>query len=93
MKELEKFCKSLRFYDAMEAGLMIDLVDFNLYKGINEVLHQFWIYRHRDNLSALRKKLERLARVSNKLVGIFNNDLTQEIGVEEVYEILLWDDR
>ena len=78
---------------------MIELVDFNLYKRINnvrkernDVLHQFWIYRHRDNLSVLRKKLEKLARVSNKLVGIFN-DLTQEIGVEEVYEILLWDDR
>ena len=52
MKELEKFCKHLRFYDALEAGLMIDLVDFNLYKRINDVrkerndvLHQFWIYR------------------------------------------------
>ncbi|TET21308.1 MAG: hypothetical protein E3J71_10100 [Candidatus Stahlbacteria bacterium] len=55
MKELEKFCKHLRFYDALEAGLMIDLVDFNLYKRINDVrkerndvLHQFWIYRHRE---------------------------------------------
>ncbi|TKJ40897.1 hypothetical protein CEE36_09135 [candidate division TA06 bacterium B3_TA06] len=98
MKELEKFCKHLRFYDALEAGLMIDLVDFNLYKRINDVrkerndvLHQFWIYRHRDNLSVLRKKLEKLARVSNTLVGIFD-DLTQEIGIEEVYEILLWGD-
>jgi hypothetical protein len=36
----------------------------------------------------LRKKLEKLARVANDLVGQFNS-LTEEIEVDETYEIFL----
>jgi len=36
----------------------------------------------------LRKRLERLAELSNELIGIFNK-LTEEIGVDEVYSIQL----
>jgi len=94
--KLRSFCVELSFYNALNIALSINLIDFKLYKRINairkernNVIHQFWIYRQRNNLLVLRKKLEKLARVSNQLVGIFNQ-LTQEIGVEEIYEIFLY---
>jgi len=96
VNSLQSFCKKLSFYNALNIALSIDLIDFRLYKRINaireernNVIHQFWIYRQRNNLLVLRKKLEKLARVSNQLVGIFNQ-LTQEIGIEEIYEIFLY---
>jgi hypothetical protein len=89
------YVKRLNFYGAMNVALSIDLIDFDLYKKIdairrerNDLVHQFWIYTHRNDLSRLRKKLEKLARTANLLVGIFNQ-LTEEIGVDEVYEIFL----
>ena len=51
-------------------------------------MHQFWLHAHREDTSALRRKLESLATVANDLVGIFN-DLTEEIGVDEAYEVFL----
>jgi len=93
--KLRSFCKKLNFYNALNIALSIDLVDLNLYKRIdairqerNDMIHQFWIYSQRNNLLVLRKKLEKLAEVANQLVGIFNQ-LTKEVGVEEVYEIFL----
>jgi len=95
VNKLKSFCKRLNFYNALNVSYSIDLIDSNLYSGIdkvrderNNVIHQFWIYSHRNNLLVLRKKLEKLARVANQLVGIFNQ-LTREVGVEEVYKIFL----
>jgi len=92
---LRSFCKKLNFYNALYMAFSIDLIDFSLYKRIdmireerNNVIHQFWMYSHRNNLLVLRKKLEKLAGVASQLVGIFNQ-LTQEVGVDEVYEIFL----
>lgn len=94
-KRLQSHCKRLTFYNALSMALSIDLIDFGLYERIdaireerNSLIHQFWIYSHRRNFRVLRKKLEKLARTANQLVGIFNR-LTKEIGVDEVYEILL----
>jgi hypothetical protein len=93
--KLRSFCKKLNFYNALYMAFSIDLIDFSLYKRIdmireerNNVIHQFWMYSHRNNLLVLRKKLEKLAGVASQLVGIFNQ-LTQEVGVDEVYEIFL----
>ena len=96
-KEVEKlnfFCKNLKFYNVLNIALSVDLIDFELYEKINSirkernnVIHQFWIYSHRNNFLVLRKKLKKFAKVANKLVEIFNR-LTREIGIEEVYEIL-----
>ena len=93
--KLRSFYKKLNFYNALYMAFSIDLIDFSLYKRIdmireerNNVIHQFWMYSQRNNLLVLRKKLEKLAGVANQLVGIFNQ-LTQEVGVDEVYEIFL----
>lgn len=93
--KLRSFCKKLNFYNALYMAFSISLIDFNLYKRIdmireerNNVIHQFWMYSHRNNLLVLRKKLEKLAGVANQLVGIFNQ-LAQEVGIDEVYEIFL----
>ena len=93
--KLQSFCKKLNFYNALSVAVFIDLVDFNLHKRLdairqerNNMIHQFWIYSQRNNSLVLRKKLEKLARVTNQLVGIFNQ-LTKEVGVEEVYEIFI----
>jgi len=92
---LRSFCKRLNFYEASNVALSIDLIDFNLYREIdaireerNNIIHQLWIYSHRDNFLALRKRLEKLAKVANRLVEILNQ-LTEEVGIEEVYQIFL----
>ena len=95
MEKLRSFCKRLNFYNASNLAFSIDLIDFDLYRKIdairderNNIIHQFWIYSHRNDFLALRKKLEKLARVANQLVEIFNQ-LAEEIGVEEFYKIFL----
>jgi hypothetical protein len=91
-------CKSLSFHKALNKALEIKLINSRLYKRVdsvrkerNNVIHQFWVYTHRANLVVLRKKLEKLARVANELVAIFNR-LTKKVGVDEVYEIFLEQD-
>lgn len=93
--KLLSFCRGLNFYNASHVALAISLIDFDLHKEIDEVrkernnlVHQFWIYSHRNNFRKLRIKLEKLSGITNKLVGIFNQ-LTEEIGVEDIYKILL----
>ncbi len=95
LKHLRSFYGRLNFYNALNIALSIDLIDFKLFERINtireernNVIHQFWIYTHRNNFLALRKKLEKLAKVANELVEVFNQ-LTKEISVEEVYKIFL----
>lgn len=93
--KLRSSCEKLKFYNALDMAFRGSLIDFNLYKRIdmvreerNNVIHQFWMYSDRNNPLVLRKKLEKLAGVASQLVGIFNQ-LTQEVGVDEVYEIFL----
>lgn len=95
MEKLRYFCKELNFYTALQIALSIDLINLDLHKEIDEVrkernnlVHQYWIYSHRKNFRVLRKKLEKLSRVVNKLIEIFNQ-LTEEVGIEEVYEVFL----
>lgn len=87
--------KDLRFYDVLRISYSIKLIDFKLFKRLDEirkernnVVHQFWLYTHRKDRRVLRKKLEKLALTANSLIGVFN-ELTEEIGVDEVYEIFL----
>jgi len=95
IKRLRSFCKKLNFNNALHIALSIGLIDFKLYRRIdiireerNNVIHQFWIYRQRRNPLILRKKLEKLARVANHLVGILNQ-LIKKVGVDEILEIFL----
>ena len=95
IKAIGKYCQRLTFHSSSHMALSLNLIDFKLYKTIddirnqrNTVVHQFWIYSHRNNRLVLRKKLEKLAAVANQLVGVFN-DLTNEMGVDFVYELQL----
>jgi hypothetical protein len=70
-------------------------INLDLHNEINEVrkernnlVHQFWIYSHRKNFRELRKKLKKISGTVNKLIEIFNQ-LTGEIGIEDVYKIFL----
>lgn len=93
-KEIRRFCKKLNFYNALRIALARGWIDYKLYERIedvrverNNVIHQFWIYRHRHNPLVIRKKLEKLSRVTNDLVGVFNR-LYGHIGVDEILELL-----
>ena len=95
MTELQRFCKSLNFYQAQHIALSLDVIDWKLFQRIdairqerNDVIHQFWLYVHRGNNLVLRKKLEKLAGVASQLVEN-TKKLTREIGVDEVYKISL----
>ena len=93
--KLRPFCRQLRFYDALNIGLSMKLIDFNLYKKMDkvrkertDVTHQLWIYEHRRNPLELRKTLEMLAGVAKELAKI-SARLTNQIGVEGIYKISL----
>jgi len=92
---IKTFAKNLRFYDVLRIAYGVGLIDFGLFRNLddtrrdrNDIVHQFWLYTHRKDIGELRTKLETLAANANDLVEIFNR-LTEKIGVDEVYEILL----
>jgi len=97
-EELNKqlsFFENIQLYDTSCIALFIGLIDINLCKQIDEIrndrnkfVHQLWIHCHRNDTLVLREKLEKLSRVANKLVEIFNQ-LTNKVGVDEVYEFFL----
>jgi len=95
IKTIRSFAKDLRFHDVLRLSYSIKLIDFKLFKRLdkikeerNNVIHQYWLYTHRKDKRVLRKKLEKLASTANSLIGIFNK-LTEEVGVDEVYQIFL----
>lgn len=95
VKTLRSFYKRISFYDSLNISLSLDLIDMRLFKRIdairqerNDMVHQFWIYRHRNNLLVLRKKLEKLANVANEIMSI-TNKLVRQVGINEVYEMFL----
>ena len=95
LKKLRSFCRGLRFSDALNIGLSLKLIDFGLYKKIDEVrtertdvTHQLWIYEHRRNPMELRKNLEMLEGASKELVKVAEK-MGAEIGVERIYQIIL----
>jgi len=91
VKTLKEYCNSLSVYHLLRLALSVDLFDMKLFKKLDEIraernsiLHKYWLYKHRCNNLILRKKLEKLARVANELVGIFNK-LVEETGMDESY--------
>jgi len=92
-RDVRRFCRRLNFYNCLRIALGTDLISYPLYRKLdrvreerNDVVHQLWIYKHRRSNLVMRKKLEKIARTSSDLVGVFNA-LTREIGVDEVYEL------
>ena len=89
------FCKRLSFYNALQISFSIGLFDWKFFKRLdgirierNDVIHQLWLYTHRGDYRVLRKKLEKVARVTDQLLDVFNA-LTEIVGVDEVYELFL----
>ena len=90
---LKEFCNQQEFYPLIRLALAVNLIDVALFKKLeairierNSIVHQFWLYQHRENRLVLRKKLEKLAHVANDLVGIFN-ELVKETGSDRSYEL------
>jgi hypothetical protein len=95
VKAIREFSKRMTYYTALEVALSVNLIDLKLYKRLNQIrierndlIHQFWLYSHRDNRLVLRKKLEKLANSANALIGVFNS-LTKDIGLDEIYQLFL----
>lgn len=89
------FCKNLSWYTALNIGLSVDLIDFDLYRRVdkmrrdrNDIIHKLWVHKHRKNFSALRRRLEGTTRVSKQVVKIVNQ-LADESGAEELYNMIL----
>lgn len=94
-KKMKIFFKSLTFYQAQNLALSLGVIDLNLYKQIeqirkqrNDILHDLWLFEHRNDNKKLRIELENIANITNDLIQVFN-ELTEEIGVDEVYGIIL----
>lgn len=94
-KTVREFSRNLNFYTASNLAYDLGLIDLKLYQRIskarierNRIIHKFWTYERRHNRAVMRKKLEKLARISNDLVGVLNK-LTRKIGVDEVYDLTL----
>ncbi len=91
VNEVKKYCNELYFYRLLNLGLTVDLLDYQLYKRIddarierNRIIHQYWLYTHKGKKQILRKKLEKLARIANSLVEKLN-DLVEQTGIDESY--------
>jgi hypothetical protein len=89
---LKEFCNRQEFYPLLRLALAVDLINVRLFNKLesvrierNSIVHQFWLYEHRENRRVLRKKLEKLARVANELVGVFN-ELVKETGSDRDYD-------
>jgi hypothetical protein len=88
---LKEFCNRQEFYPLLRLALAVDLINVPLFNKLeavrierNSIVHQFWLYEHRENRRVLRKKLEKLARVANELVGVFN-ELVKQTGSDRDY--------
>jgi len=95
VKKLINKYKKLSFSKTLHVAYEDSLIDRKLYKKLdkireerNNLIHQYWLYKNCGNSLIMRKKAEKLAKVANQSVRIFNQ-LTEEIGVEEVYKIFL----
>jgi hypothetical protein len=89
--KLKEYCNQLSFYQLLNVGLSVDLLNYALFQRLdqvraerNQLVHQYWLYVHRGKLHILRKKLEKLAGVGNALVDKLNH-LVKETGMDDSY--------
>jgi hypothetical protein len=92
---LRQSCKSLSFFQSIIWAYSINILTQDLQESLmkikderNAIVHQLWLYTHRNNKLVLRKKLEKVAGISNELVELFNK-LADKIGLEIVYDLIL----
>jgi hypothetical protein len=89
------FCEGLNFYQAVNIAFATNLIKHDLYSKLdsvrrqrNSIIHQLWLYEHRNDMRLLRRELERLAKISNELIVIFNR-LTKKFGFDDIYTAYL----
>ena len=89
--QVKLFCNQLNLHQLLNTGLCVDLLSYSLFHKLdqvrmerNQLAHQYWLYVHKGKKRILRKKLEKLARIANTLVGKLNR-LTEETGIDESY--------
>lgn len=85
--------KNLNFNICLKIAFSLDLINFKLYKKIeniknerNSIIHQLWVYEHRNNTRLMRKKLEVISNISRELAKILTK-LINKIGVDEAQNI------
>lgn len=90
-----EYCRRLSFYNAQQLAFSTGLINWDLFQRIdavrkerNDVVHQLWLYAHRNDSRILRKKLEKVTRVGDDLLTVFNS-LTEEVGLDEIYKLFL----
>ena len=94
LEQLRQYCNQLSLYQLLNLGLSVDLLSYSLFRKLdavrierNQLVHQYWLYLHKGKTHILRKKLEKLAKVANALVGKLN-DLIEETGMDKSYGFL-----
>ena len=92
-------CRELSFYQAHKKALELNLIDEKLESKIfqirnerNDLLHQFWLYRHRKNSKLLKRNLTRLIQPARKILKIFEK-MVMTIGVEEVFDTFFFKEK
>lgn len=90
------FCSKLTFYHAGEIALSIGLIDFSLYQKIvqirkkrNNLLHQYWLFEHKDSPKKLKRTLQEDIEVSKELIRILLK-LHRKIGSNAVFDISMF---
>ena len=92
---IRDYCNQLSFHSALQLAFAVRLLDLRTFARVNAVkqerntiVHQFWLYEHRKDRRILRKKLEKLARIANELVGTFNK-LVRKTGADRTYSFFI----
>jgi hypothetical protein len=75
-----RFLRGLTLRHALRIAVRSHLIGFDLYTDVdavrterNDLVHQLWMYEHWHNPSVLRPKLEKLARITNELLAVFQS--------------------
>jgi hypothetical protein len=94
VEDIRAFCNQSTFFSLFNVGLSADLVDYKLYQRLNEIrkernslVHQYWLYVHKGKKHIIRKKLEKIARTANELVGKFNSIIKETSMNSSFFEV------
>ena len=87
VRQINNYCHSFNFFSLLKIGLSVGLLDGKLFEKLsdilaerNELVRQYGLYIHNGKRQIFRKKLEKLSRVANVLVSIFNEQV-EDIGI------------
>lgn len=94
VEEIRGYCNQLNFNSLLNVGLIVNLINYQEFIKINsiriernELVHKYWLYRHKGKRHILRKKLEKLSGVSNILVKKFNKLIEDTAMDDSFFEV------